>query len=58
MEPSEEYRLIQDGVEVASVYGPSGDARREIVHYAMVYAQDGPVQIEKREGRRWKQING
>jgi len=39
------YELWQDGVMVASVEGEPEDARREILHYAMVYAQDGPVDI-------------
>lgn len=54
---SEEYRLIQGGIEVASVCGPSEDARREIVHYAMMYVEDGPVRIEQRQGESWRHIN-
>ena len=32
---------------VACVSGPAEDAFREIKHYAMVYGQDGPVEIRK-----------
>ena len=36
----------QDGIEVAAVTGADHDrVRGEITHYAMVYAQDGPVTI-------------
>lgn len=47
------YALWQDGIEVARVYASNDeDARREIGHYAMVYAQDGPVEIRRVEIRR------
>jgi hypothetical protein len=48
----DEFRLIQDGMPVAWVDGRSAVA--EITHYAAVYAQDGPVKIEKRVDGRWK----
>lgn len=39
-------RVVQNGVTVAEVTGPNADAvRREIMHYAMMYAQDGPVEV-------------
>jgi hypothetical protein len=31
-----------------------GDALREIRHYALVYAQDGPVKIERNVSGKWK----
>lgn len=41
------YGLFQDGMMVASVYCERlYDAQREIAHYAMVYGQDGPVEIQ------------
>ncbi len=41
-----EYELIQGGIVVASVTAPcEEDALREIMHYAMVYAQDGPCMV-------------
>lgn len=40
------FELVQGGIVVASVDAPTLDeARREIMHYAMVYAQDGPCSI-------------
>jgi hypothetical protein len=43
---SERRTLWQDGIEVASVTAQTAeDADREIAHYAMVYGQDGPVEI-------------
>ena len=51
---TESYRLIQGGQPVAWAEGPVEDARREIVHYAAVYLQDGPVRIERRVGKKWE----
>ena len=48
-----DYRLIQNGIMVAGAYGLKDDALREINHYAFVYSQDGPVKIERLEGKRW-----
>lgn len=45
------YRLKQDGQIVARVDGPH--SLREIMHYAAVYGQDGPVTIERARGKRW-----
>lgn len=40
------FYLWQDGICVASVHGgDGGSAFGEIMHYARVYAQDGPVQV-------------
>lgn len=40
----------QDGMMVAKVSGADPAAvRREAMHYAAVYAQDGPVQIRSRD---------
>jgi len=49
---TESYRLIQDGQPIAWAEGPKGDV--EIIHYALVYAQDGPVTIERKVNGRWK----
>ena len=44
-----DYRLIQDGVQVARVIcNIKDDAEREISHYAMMYGQDGPLKIVRR----------
>jgi hypothetical protein len=41
--------LWQDGVMVAAVDAPTLDeCNREIEHYAMMYRQDGPVQIKRK----------
>lgn len=41
-----EFELWQDGMMVAEVAGDDlNSCRREIMHYAMMYAQDGPCQI-------------
>lgn len=40
------YGLFQAGVMVAAVYSArQEDAEREIAHYALIYGQDGPVEI-------------
>lgn len=45
-----EFELWQDGVMVAGVYSPDLErARAEIMHYAMVYAQDGPCEIRGKD---------
>jgi hypothetical protein len=41
------FDLWQDDMVVASASGPRGQALAEIRHYAAVYAQDGPVQVEE-----------
>lgn len=48
---TDRYRLKQDGQIVARVDGPH--ALREIMRYATVYGQDGPVTIERARGKRW-----
>jgi len=43
-----EAKIIQDGMEVASVScGDKEVVEREIRHYAMLYAEDGPLKIER-----------
>jgi hypothetical protein len=47
--------VIQDGYAVASGFGPRDRAISEMLHYAMVYEQDGPVQLKTRTaGSKWK----
>lgn len=42
--------IWQDGMMVAQVSGADPEAvRREAMRYAMIYAQDGPVQIRSRD---------
>lgn len=50
---TDEFRLLQNGQPVAWVEGRSAVA--EITHYAAVYAQDGPVTIQKKVNGRWKE---
>ncbi len=41
------FRLVQDGRTVAQAWGSEESASREIQHYAAIYAQDGPVRVER-----------
>jgi hypothetical protein len=44
------YSLMQDGITVAAVESSDKEqAEKEINHYAMMYAPDGPVKIVRRE---------
>lgn len=43
--------LYQGGQMVAAVDAPKSDALREIRHYAMMYAQDGPCTIKVKSGK-------
>jgi hypothetical protein len=47
--------VIQDNLEVAYVESAvAADVEREIIHYAAVYKQDGPVEITRSPAlRRW-----
>ena len=53
--PLPAFRLIEDGgLVVARVEHRDREvARREIDHYAMMYAQDGKVDVQERKGKRW-----
>jgi hypothetical protein len=48
---TESYRLIQDGMPVAWTTN-----KQAILHYALVYGQDGPVEIQERVKGRWKMM--
>lgn len=48
----EAYRLLQSGEVVARSEGEH--SLREIMHYAVVYSQDGPVSIQRRVKRHWR----
>lgn len=39
---------------VVTVTAERAEAEREIMHYAMVYGQDGPVEVKERMRRRSK----
>lgn len=47
----EEYRIIQDGVPVAW-----STNLRDAMHYARVYLQDGPVQLQERTKNGWRKM--
>ena len=48
------YRIIQNGKAIAECECVDPDAAlREIMHYAKVYAQDGPLFVQAHNGRRW-----
>ena len=48
-----EYRIMQNGIVVASVCAPEPQAHQEILRYAAQYAQDGACTIERKSNRRW-----
>lgn len=52
------FRIIQDGQPVAGGDAPDRKtAMREMIHYAMVYGQDGPVTCQMRTGKnKWKDV--
>lgn len=48
------FRIIQDGLEVASVSGPNREkCFREIWRYAEQYAEDGSAEIKEKVGSKW-----
>ena len=48
-----QFELWQDGVMVAGVTGPSVQAWSDIIHYVLMYVQDGPVVlVNKKAGLR------
>jgi hypothetical protein len=53
---NERYRIKQEGQPVAWAEGVR--ARAQILHYAAVYAQDGPIAIERHNGKRWVKSGG
>ncbi len=46
------FRIVQDGIPVAWTEGHR--AQGEIMHYAMVYSKDGPVQIQSHSRGKWR----
>jgi hypothetical protein len=47
--------VTQGGWPVASGQGPIDRALAEMMHYAMVYGQDGPVEMKTKTGSgNWK----
>lgn len=49
------FRIKQNGLVVAQVDGPLEQARREITHYAALYAEEGPITLEINSSRgKWR----
>ena len=48
----DEYRIIQDGMPVAWSTSLS-----DAIHYARVYMQDGPVELQERTKSGWRKVN-
>lgn len=46
------FQLWQNDMVVAEVEGPVERAWPEILHYAAIYSQDGPVSIKRADGAR------
>jgi hypothetical protein len=46
-----DYRLIQDAMPLAWTTN-----KQAILHYALVYGQDGPVEVQERVNGRWKMM--
>lgn len=49
---SAEYRLMQEGMVVAA-----STSLPDMLHYALVYGQDGPVEIQTRHKGRWVRLD-
>jgi len=45
------YRIMQDGMAVASC-----DTKADAIHYALMYADDGPLDLQSKETGRWVTI--
>lgn len=51
------FRVMQDGMAVAGVEGPSVRAMHEASYYLAVYSQDGPCTLQfYTKGRRWRDV--
>lgn len=49
------WRIRQDGLVVASGSGEQSRAMAEMMHYALVYGEDGPVSLYTRTPRgKWE----
>ena len=48
---TDDFRLLQDGMVVARATSPA-----DIMHYALMYGQDGPVFIQARVNGRWREV--
>lgn len=52
-----EYRITNgDGLRVVQVSGPVLEAVVMLHHYLLMYADEGPLKVEVRKGRRWRPL--
>lgn len=54
-----QFRIKQTGFVVASGSAPDRDRMASLMgHYILLYAQDGPIEVETRVGKgTWKALN-
>lgn len=50
------FRIMQNGMNVASIEGPESESRHTMLIYAAQYAEDGPIEIQEKVSKRWKTI--
>jgi hypothetical protein len=52
-----DYRITNgEGLRVVQIDGPDDMALAELQHYLMMYADEGPLTVEEKRGRRWKRL--
>lgn len=56
MEQHRHFRIMQNGVAVASAEGPERLANGTAMLYAAQYEEDGPIEIQEKVSKRWKTI--
>ena len=50
------FRIMQNGMNVASVKGPEKQANGTTMLYAAQYEEDGHIEIQEKVSKRWKTI--
>jgi len=50
------FRIMQNGMNVASAEGPESQANDTIMLYASQCEEDGPIEIQEKVAKRWKTI--
>lgn len=56
MERRRSFRILQDGLVVASIEGPESQARNTMLLYQAQYAEDGQTEVQEKISKRWKTI--
>lgn len=51
-----EFQIKQSGMVVSGSCGPGDGALAQAMHYAHVYAQDGPVEVQEKVNGRWRRF--